>query len=151
MSLADELYSALTKTHMLLDDSDLSLLQQFGLSNTRYHTLMHLHKHPGLSQNELSEKLLCTKGNTTRIVKSMEENGYITRQVDPEDNRALRLYLTPAGEELRKRADKAYQDLNERRFSCLCDLEQGGLHENLDALNEHLESLVQEQKAQADA
>ncbi len=146
MSLAEELYSTLIKTHMLLSDSDNLLLQQFNLSNTRYNALVHLNASPGLSQNELSERLLCTKGNTTRIVKSMESDGYITRKVDPEDNRALCLYLTAAGKDLMERARKAYRDLNEERFSCLGHLDQGGLQQNLGALNEHLENLVQQQK-----
>jgi len=147
MRQAEDLYSALIKTQILLEDSDNLLLQQYNLSSSRYYTLVHLDESPGLSQNELSERLLCTKGNTTRIVKSMEEDGYLTRQVDPEDNRALCLYLTPVGEDLVQRARKAHLELNTLRFSCLNTSEQGTLQQNLEALNAHLESVVQQQKS----
>ncbi len=146
MTQASDLYSILIKTHMLLDDSDTYLLQQYNLGNTRYYALLHLRETPGLTQNELSDRLLCTKGNTTRIVKTLERDGYLTRQVDAADNRALRLYLTAAGAALLQQAHVAYEELNELRFACLDAMECANLQHNLEALNAHLETLLAQYK-----
>ncbi len=145
MSQADDLYTALMKAQILLEDGTNLLLQKYNLSVTRYYALVHLNEHPGLSQNELSERLLCTKGNTTRIVKGLENDGYITREVDQEDNRALKLHLTAAGQELVARASLAYHEFNELRFSHLTSTERDALQQNLGRLNNILEPMLHPQ------
>ena len=51
----------------------------------------------GISQQELSERLLVTKGNVCMTLQAMEGEGLVERRLDAEDQRAHRLYLTNAG------------------------------------------------------
>ncbi len=62
--------------------------------------LIELSKTPGISQDELSVVLHVDKGTTAKAVKKLVEQGFVKREVNPEDRRAYRLFLTPQGEEL---------------------------------------------------
>lgn len=69
---------------------------------------------PGLTQDELSERLFMDKTTTARAVKDLEGKGYITRERDTEDKRCRRLWPTEKGKvfapkviEARKKAQEA--------------------------------------------
>jgi DNA-binding MarR family transcriptional regulator len=143
MSQNENLYTLLIKTQLLVVDGDTRFFQKYNLGNTRYNTLVHLHANPGLSQNDLSARLLCTKGNTTRIVKAMEKEGYLRREVDEKDTRFLCLFLTEKGERLLAEVSAAYQKFNDQRFGCLNDLQKDTFKEHLTALANHMEALLQ--------
>lgn len=48
---------------------------------------MALTKQDGLTQDELTKLVKVDKAATTRMVKSLEQKGYITRETDPKDKR----------------------------------------------------------------
>ena len=83
----------------------------------------------------MSELLLCTKGNTTRIIKGLEQDGYLSREVDKEDNRAQRLALTENGQKLLDTASAAYLSYRQTLFACLSNEQKKSLIENLKVLN----------------
>lgn len=138
MSDREALYNLLKTTFILLDDGDRRLFGQFDLSPTRYYALLHISEKPGLSSSELSDRLLCDKSNVTRIVKGLEQTGYIIRKPHESDGRTLRLYLTEKGEVVCEQISEAHQAYNELRLSCINDISQGNLLENLSILNESL-------------
>ena len=51
----------------------------------------------GVTQQELAERLLVTKGNVTGVLDRLEIVTLVERRPDPGDARANRLYLTAAG------------------------------------------------------
>jgi DNA-binding MarR family transcriptional regulator len=51
----------------------------------------------GVTQQELAERLLVTKGNVCGVLDRLERLGWVERRPDPNDRRANRLHLTPAG------------------------------------------------------
>ena len=51
----------------------------------------------GVTQQELAERLLVTKGNVCGVLDRLERLGWVERRSDPKDGRANRLYLTTAG------------------------------------------------------
>lgn len=139
MSEREKLYNLLKQTFILLDDGDRRLFGQYDLSPTRYYALLHISEKPGLSSSELSDRLLCDKSNVTRIVKGLENTGYIVRKPHETDGRTLRLYLTSQGEAVCAEISVAHQTYNELRLSCINDIDQGGLLENLSLLNSSLQ------------
>lgn len=56
--------------------------------------LLNLYNKDGKSQEEISKNLEIDKGATTRTLKSLEEQGLITRVKDDQDKRTNRIYLT---------------------------------------------------------
>ena len=75
-------------------------------------------------------------------MKSLESDGLILREVDQEDNRGLRFFLTPLGAALLSEASLAYQEFNQKRFGSLSAAEQSTLQHNLESLNAQLAALV---------
>lgn len=55
---------------------------------------------PGISQEQLAQRLSVNKSNVARQVAAMEEEGYIRRSACGKDKRVLRLHLTEKGEEV---------------------------------------------------
>src|SRR5678815_1161324 len=51
----------------------------------------------GVTQQELAERLLVTKGNVCGVLDRLEALGWVERRPDPKDARANRLHLTAAG------------------------------------------------------
>lgn len=138
----EELNTVLTTAQLLMNDSDERFFEQFQLGTTRYYTLLHLEGSPGLTLSELSQRLLCSKGNMTRILKSMEAEGLLERRADPQDARAIRLRLTPGGLDRLQAARSAYRDYLEERYSGLALYEIESLMRVLTRLNRHIENLL---------
>jgi DNA-binding MarR family transcriptional regulator len=136
----EEVDSTLMTSQLLMNDSDERFFEQFKLGTTRYYTLIHLEQSPGLTLSELSQRLICTKGNMTRILKSMEADGLLERSPDSRDARAIRHVLTPRGMELLVSVRSAYREFLERRFSGLELYEIDSLQRILTRLNRHLEA-----------
>ena len=50
-----------------------------------------------ITQSELAQRLLVTKGNVCGLIDRLEAAGLVVRRADPADRRANRLFLTPRG------------------------------------------------------
>ncbi|HOJ95237.1 MAG TPA: MarR family transcriptional regulator [Methanospirillum sp.] len=72
-------------------------LKAFQLSAGQYPVFMCLLKHPGITQEAMARYFHLDKGTIARTVKKMEDAGYISRRVDPDNRRAFRLSLTSTG------------------------------------------------------
>ena len=69
------------------------------IGHGQHQYLLTLYHNNGISQEELSKKLELDKGTTARAVKKLVENGYIIREVDENDKRAFKLFITKKAEE----------------------------------------------------
>ena len=63
--------------------------------------LLNLHHEDGsLRMSDIADRLILSKGGTTKVVDRLETKGLVTRQPDPKDRRALLVSITPLGEEM---------------------------------------------------
>jgi DNA-binding MarR family transcriptional regulator len=104
------LYYSLKSIFLHIDNREKMLLAHFNLSIPRFYILMHIHDHPGMNYNELSDLMLCTKSNTSRVVSAMQRDGLVRRNVNPDDRRSFHLYLTERGNNLFKEVNSTYQE-----------------------------------------
>ena len=104
------LYQSLKAIFLHIDNHEKALFNRFDLSVARFYALMHIHDHPGINYIDLSNLMLCTKGNTTRIVAGLQSEGLVDRIAHPSDGRAYKLTLTRTGEALFKKVHPAYVD-----------------------------------------
>ncbi|HKM23275.1 MAG TPA: MarR family transcriptional regulator [Erysipelothrix sp.] len=56
----------------------------------------------------LSKKLNVQQANVSKMVKSLEEQGYITKELDPDDIRSFTLNMTPKSFELKKQIRQSF-------------------------------------------
>lgn len=64
-------------------------LKQFGLTVSQFDMLNQILLHQPLTQKELAEHLIISKGGISQMVKKLEDNGWITRE-----KKATQKYLT---------------------------------------------------------
>jgi len=69
-------------------------LKKFNLSSGTYPFLLMLSKNEGISQNQISKELNVDKAMSARAIKRLIELGYISKDLDEEDSRAYKLFLT---------------------------------------------------------
>src|ERR1700735_5082598 len=72
-------------------------LERHGLSIAQFDILATLGFEQGITQHDLAERLLVTKGNICGMIDRMEVGGWVERRPDPLDRRANRLFLTRRG------------------------------------------------------
>ncbi|WP_405152337.1 MarR family winged helix-turn-helix transcriptional regulator [Paenibacillus sp. FSL K6-0108] len=76
------------------------LLRELNLYVGQDNLLYRLWLDDGITQMKLCEHLKCEPPTVTNMVKSLEQNGFITRKRDEHDARVMRIYLTDKGKEL---------------------------------------------------
>ncbi|WP_067052470.1 MarR family winged helix-turn-helix transcriptional regulator [Methanofollis ethanolicus] len=91
------LISLIHRTHHIFVDEQ---MKRFGLSSGQLFTLLHLAHEQGITQDTLVRRFRVDKGTVARAVRKLEDAGYISRTVDPDDRRAVRIFLTERGEEI---------------------------------------------------
>mgnify|MGYP001811609976 CR=1 FL=1 len=84
------------KVHRALN----SLLSGLDLSLAQHEILLNIRRDSGLTQTELSRKLLVVKSNISALLKKLEARGLVRRTPDPQDSRNNQLTLTKSGEAL---------------------------------------------------
>lgn len=77
--------------------------------------LVPLFEEDGLRLGELAKRSRLSKQNMTTMTRLVEDAGLVARRADPEDARAVRIYLTDAGAKFRGVAERAAAEV-EREF-----------------------------------
>jgi DNA-binding MarR family transcriptional regulator len=80
------------------------LLEPMGLTHPQYLVMLSLWEQEASSVRSLSEQLSLEPATLSPLLKRLEAIGYLTRTRDSEDERTLRVALTPAGRALREQA-----------------------------------------------
>jgi len=75
-------------------------LGKLGLSLAQHEILLAILQNSGLTQKQLSEKLLVVKSNVSALIKKLEGRGLVRRESDASDSRNKHLSLTEAGHDL---------------------------------------------------
>ena len=103
-----------------LIDAERPLLETHGLSMWAYIALSHLTREPAGTQLALAQSMRYDKTRLIGLLDELEDDGLITRTVDPTDRRARIVTLTEAGEarhaaaraDIRAMEDELLENLN---------------------------------------
>ncbi len=80
-----------------------ALVEKAGILFADNEALLHLAEGP-LSMSEIADRLILSRGGTTKVVDRLEEMGYVSRRPNTEDRRATIVEITERGEKARARA-----------------------------------------------
>jgi DNA-binding MarR family transcriptional regulator len=106
-----------------------------GLSLAQFDVLAHVGAREGVTQQELADALLVTKGNVCQLLDRMERSGLILRQ---QDGRSNRLFPTDEGRKLFNAVVPSHEDRIVDQFAALTAEEQTQLLELLRKLDRAL-------------
>ena len=80
------------------------LLDPLGLTYPQYRVMAVLWDKDGRTVGEIGEKLLLESSTLTPLLKRLETAGMVRRTRDQDDERVVRIQLTPKGAELKQKA-----------------------------------------------
>ncbi|MCD8329374.1 MAG: MarR family transcriptional regulator [Lachnospiraceae bacterium] len=83
---------------------------------TMYLIVFYLRRHPGASQEDIAAFHFLDKTSVARDARRLEDMGHIRREIDPENRRQYRLFLTPEGTEFLKILDGFHDEFAEQIF-----------------------------------
>lgn len=114
------------------------LAQQFSISVPEFRTLRVFRTDRQLQVKELLERVNLSGSRLSRILESLEERGFLTRSIDPDDRRSIVVTLTKKGSTMAKNLEERYIQIHEEILEGIPE----ELHEPLmQGLNKMLSSL----------
>jgi MarR family transcriptional regulator, organic hydroperoxide resistance regulator len=112
-----------------------------GLTYLQYIVLVTLYQQDDQTVGGLGDKLFLDSSTLTPLLKRLEAMGHLTRQRDPEDERQVRLRITPQGRSVRERALDYRSELVEAMGLGAADFQH--LREDLVKLRTNLSEVAQ--------
>ena len=132
LALDGQLCFALYNASRAMSQAYRPMLDELGVTYPQYLALLVLWEQDGPSVSTIGERLALDSGTLTPLLKRLEAAGFVTRVRSPEDERVVRVFLTPAGHALRARAE----DIPARMLACtgLSESELGALRRAVQSL-----------------
>jgi len=106
----------------------------FSLSLSEMFALMALSAEAPMSQQVLAEQLHLEKSTVSRLIKHLEQRGWVKRVRDLHDTRMFRQHLSDAGHEQASRLTRSLAERHQRLLAALKPDEQEALAYGLSAL-----------------
>lgn len=117
-------WTRLVRIQQRLDRLSRRNFRSLGLSAAWFDVLARVGANEGLTQAELADSLLVTKGNVSQLLAKMEASSLVERRVD---GRSLRISLTEAGKALAAKALPRQEALIRESLKSLSAAEQADL------------------------
>src|SRR3712207_1753586 len=127
----------LMRVYHKVDRRSAERLKDWGLSVAQFDVLAHVGATEGITQQELADALVVSKGNVCQLLDKMEGRGWISRV---QEGRANRLFLTVEGRLLFEEVVPAHEADIAERFAVLSEPDQAQLHELLRKLDRALDA-----------
>ena len=137
--------------HQFRHQVDERLRRNSDLSFAHLVTLDQLQQEPGIAGARLARRLLVTAQTMTGLLRRLEREGAIERRPDPQNRRADRWYLMPAGVARLDAARSAGSPVMTQMLSLLKPQEIGELRTYLERCVDGLESGAQRDLAESSA
>src|ERR1700730_11327487 len=103
-NLDDFLCFAIYSTNLAVNRLNMTALEGLGLTYLQYVVLVALYEKDDQTVSALGEKMFLDSSTLTPLLKRLEAMGHLTRQRDPNDERVVRLRMTPKGRKVREKA-----------------------------------------------
>lgn len=107
-----------------------------GVSVGKYFVLRMLARKDGISQGEVWHRFDVDPSRITRLAKSLEKEGLVRRERDPEDNRVVRMYLTQEGHRMIYEFSGRHERFDRRVHEAVSEEDLGELRRILGTLTE---------------
>jgi len=128
----------LARTFYRIERSISATLAEKELTMAQFDVLATLRYSEGLSQKELAELLLVTKGNVVGLLDRLEKLNYVERRPDAKDGRSNRVHLTDPGRQKIEAVLPVHDRLVLRTLDCLPQQDVGTLRRLLRTLEHAL-------------
>jgi len=97
------------------------------LTRPEIHTIMLLNQTPGMSVTAVAQKRGISKGAASQMLYKMVAKGLVEKQVSPDSDAQVSLYLTPLGDEASRLHDAYHKNNSEPLFQYFLSLPEDTL------------------------
>ena len=115
------------------------LLAEVGLHVGQEMVLIELWEHDGLRGGELAARLGVEPPTVTKMLRRLENCGFVVRRQDPDDARSFQVFLTEEGHALEGPVTLCWDRVEEKTFAALSAEERRIFHELLTKVRAELE------------
>ena len=96
-----------------------SQLEGYGVSIPQSFILYSLLDEDGSTLKEIGNKTIIDSSSMTVLVDKLEKDELVQRKLDSQDRRAIRVFITPKGQEIAEKVRKISFDFNSRLIDLL--------------------------------
>lgn len=89
-----------TRAEQKIHKMEYETIKAGGLTNSQFAVLEVLYSKGDLKICEIIEKILTTSGNVTVVIKNLEKDGLVSKNIDPEDKRSMLISITDKGKKI---------------------------------------------------
>jgi len=115
-------------------------IDRIGMHRAQATVLCRLFAQDGMTQAEIGEQLSVQGATITKMLQRMEEGGLVTRRRDPEDNRLVRVYLTPSGRKQERAITEQFLKLERAVFEGIGEDDKASFRRILNQLLSNIEN-----------
>jgi len=116
------------------------------LSSATVPFLTYLCEHNGVHQDEMAENLQFDKSSAARAVKALEQRGYVTKVIDPNNKRRNVVTLTKLGLSIQDELSEILKQTTNRLFADFRASEIDRYFKNTEKINQNLKKMMKDQK-----
>lgn len=130
--------------HLLANcqEKECRLAETYGLTQAEFRCLRLFGTTEIVNNKKIAERMKLSPSRLTRIIDGLVTKGYMTREIEPNDRRNMRVTLSPKGQAIVKELNKAYVTIH-REILCDIDSDQhGSLIEAMEHLLTALEKWI---------
>lgn len=124
-------------------------LAKYDLTLPQWHFLTEIANDEGLSQNELTGRVGVTPSTTVSALRVLERRGFVRRKPDVDDARSLRIYITPAGKQLRREVRPLLLEVDSLITAGLSNIEAQHFRSSIDRIMSNLRTALNETREDA--
>jgi DNA-binding MarR family transcriptional regulator len=132
---------AVVRTYLLCDEVMALRLAPLGVRIAEHEVLANVASEPDLSQQALAARCFTAKSHVSALVVSLEQRGWLTREVDPADARVRRLRLTRSGEAIARKTMAAQAEVVQAMAAQVSNAELLGIESAMQRVGQALEAL----------
>ncbi len=115
------------------------LAKQYGLTQAEFRCLRQLHQNESINNKEIADRMNLSASRLTRIIDGLVEKGYVSREIELNDRRNMRVFLSERGGNFVRQLDNAYINIHAQ---ILGDIDQNQ-HKPLISAMSHLLSALE--------
>lgn len=90
------------------------LAKLYHLTQAEFRCLRHLNNKERINNREIAKRMGLSASRLTRIIDGLVNKGYVIREIEPNDRRNMRVYLSPKGNDFVDQLNTAYINIHQQ-------------------------------------
>ena len=115
-------------------------LRKIGLGFGEFPFLFGVYENAGISQEDLSSLLIISKSTTATMIRKLSEAGYVRKDVDPEDKRNFKLYITEEGLKFIPEIERIINECHEKITAGMSSEEKNDIRRKIKKIRQNCEA-----------